>query len=48
MPDSTVAAVNSGEQRPNSISEAVFHPDLTIMYQHVVADLVSSCRQRKC
>ena len=40
MPDPDVAAINSGEQRPNSISEVVFHPDLTIMQQHIVSDIV--------
>ena len=40
MPDQGVAAVKSGEQRPNSISEAVSHPDVTIMQQHVVSDVL--------
>ena len=45
MPDQAIAAVNSGEQRPNSISEVVFHPDLTTMQQHIVGDIVSSSRE---
>ena len=45
MPDQAVAAVNLGEQAPNSISEAVFHPDLTTIQQHIVGDVVSSGRE---
>ena len=43
-PDQAVVAVNLGEQGPSSISEAVFHPDLTTMKQHIVGDVVSSSR----
>ena len=42
-PDQAVAAVNSGEQLPNSI--AVFHPDLTKMQQYIVGDVLSSDRE---
>ena len=45
MPDEAVAAVNLGEQEPSSISEAVFHPDLTTMQQQIVGDVVSSGRE---
>ena len=45
MPDQAVAAVNLGEKGPSSISEAVFHPDLTTMQQHTVGDVVSSGRE---
>ncbi|XP_015753082.1 PREDICTED: D-inositol 3-phosphate glycosyltransferase-like isoform X2 [Acropora digitifera] len=41
-PDQAVAAVNLGEHGPSSISEAAFHPDLTIMQRHIVGDVVSS------
>ena len=41
-PDQAVAAVNLGEYGPSSISEAAFHPDLTIMQRHIVGDVVSS------
>ena len=44
-PDQAVVPVNPGEQGPNSISEAVFPPDLTTMQQHIVGDLVSSGRK---
>ena len=44
-PDQAVAAVNLGEQGPSSISEAVFHPDLTTMQQHIVGDVVISGRE---
>ena len=45
LPDQAVAAVNLGEQGHSSISEAVFHPDLTTMQQHIVGDVVSSGRE---
>ena len=45
MPDQAVAAVNLGEQGPSSISEAVFHPNLTTVQQHIVGDVVSSGRE---
>ena len=45
MPDQTVAAVNLGEQGPSSISEAVFNPDLAIIQQQIVGDVVSSGRE---
>ena len=44
-PDEAVAAVNLSEQGQSSISEAVFHPGLTAMQQHIVGDLVSSARE---
>ena len=44
-PDQAVVAVNAGEQGPNSISEAVFPPDLTTMQKHIVGHLVSSGRK---
>ena len=44
-PDQAVVAVNAGEQGPNSISEAVFRPDLTTMQQHIVGDVRSSGRE---
>ena len=44
-PGQAVAAVNLGEQGRSSISEAVFHPGLTAMQQHIVGDLVSSARE---
>ena len=44
-PDQVVVAVNVGEQGPSSISEAVFHPDLTTMQLNIVGDVVSSGRQ---
>ena len=44
-PGQAVAAVNLGEQGRSSISEAVFHPGLTAMQQHIVGDLVSSGRE---
>ena len=45
VPDQSAAAVNLGEQGPSSISEAVFHPDLTILQQQIVGDVVSSGRE---
>ena len=44
-PDQAVAAVNLGEQGPSSISEVVFHPDVTTIQQLVVRDVVSSGRE---
>ena len=44
-PDQAVVAVDAGEQGPGSISEAVFHPDLTTIQQHIVGDVVSSDRE---
>ena len=44
-PGQAVAAVNLGEQGRSSVSEAVFHPGLTAMQQHIVGDLVSSGRE---
>ena len=40
-----VVAVNAGEQGPNSISEAVFHSDVSTVQQHIVGDVVSSGRE---
>ena len=45
VPDQAVAAVNLGEQGPSSISDEVFHPDLTTIQQHIVGDVVSSGRE---
>ena len=44
-PDQAVAADNLGEQGPRSISEAVSHPDVTTIQQHIVGDVVSSGRE---
>ena len=44
-PDQAFAAFNAGEQGPSSISEAVFHPDLTAMQQHIVGDVLSTDRE---
>ena len=44
-PDQAVAVVNLDEQGPSSILEAVFHPDLTTIQQHIVGDVVSSGRE---
>ena len=44
-PGQAVVAVNAGEQGPSSISEAVFHPDLTTMQQHIVGNVVTSGRE---
>ena len=44
--DQAVVAVHAGEQGPNSISEAVFHPCLTTMQQHILVDVVSSGREK--
>ena len=44
-PDQAVVAVNLGEQGPNSISEAVFHSDVSRAQQHIVGDVVSSGRE---
>ena len=43
--DQAVVAVNAGEQGPNSISEAVFHSDVSKVQQHIVGDVVSSGRE---
>ena len=43
--DQAVVAVNAGEQGPNSISEAVFHSDVSTVQQHIVGDVVSSGRE---
>ena len=45
VPAQAVVAVNLSEQGQSSISEAVFHPGLTAMEQHIVGDLVSSARE---
>ena len=45
MPDQAVAAVNFGEQGPSSISEAVSHPGLTTIQQHIAGDEVISGRE---
>ncbi|XP_015749372.1 PREDICTED: uncharacterized protein LOC107329150 [Acropora digitifera] len=45
VPDEAVAAVNLGGQGSGSVSEAVFHPDLTTVRQQIVGDLVSSGRE---
>ncbi|XP_067019588.1 uncharacterized protein [Acropora muricata] len=45
VPDETVAAVNLGGQGSGSVSEAVFHPDLTTVRQQIVGDVVSSGRE---
>ena len=45
VPDEAVGAVNLGGQEPSSISEAVFHPDLTTIQQQIVGDVVSSGRE---
>ncbi|XP_015774884.1 PREDICTED: uncharacterized protein LOC107353084 isoform X2 [Acropora digitifera] len=47
VPDEAVAAVNLGGQEPSSISEAVFHPDLTTIQQQIVGDVVSSGRENE-
>ena len=44
-PDQAVVADKAGEKGPSSISEAVFHPDLTTMQQHIVGDVLSSHRE---
>ena len=44
-PDQAVPAVNSGEQGPSSVSEAVSHPDATTIQQPIVGDVVSSGRK---
>ena len=44
-PDQAFAADNLGEQGPSSISEAVSHPDVTTIQQHIVGDVVSSGRE---
>ena len=41
-PDHAVAAVNLGEHGRRYVPEAVFHPGLTTIKQHIVGDLVSS------
>ena len=43
--DQAVAAVNLGEEGPSSVSEAVSHPDVTAIQQHIVGDVVSSGRE---
>ncbi|XP_067017535.1 uncharacterized protein [Acropora muricata] len=45
LTDQAVVAVNAGEQGPNSISEAVFHSDVSTVQQHIVGDVVSSGRE---
>ena len=45
MPDQAVEAINLGQQGPSSISEAVFHPGLTTIQQHIVGDVVISGRE---
>ncbi|XP_015771064.1 PREDICTED: uncharacterized protein LOC107349432 [Acropora digitifera] len=45
--DQAVVAVNAGEQGPNSISEAVFHSDVSTVQQHIVGDVVSSGRENE-
>ncbi|XP_015770837.1 PREDICTED: uncharacterized protein LOC107349236 isoform X2 [Acropora digitifera] len=42
-----VVAVNARERGPNSISEAVFHSDVTTVQQHIVGDVVSSGRENE-
>ena len=44
-PDQAVAAGNLGEQGPSSVSEAVSHPDVTRIQQHIGGDVVSSGRE---
>jgi len=44
-PDQAVVAVDLGEQGPTSSSEAVSHPCLTTMQQHMLGDVVSSGRE---
>jgi hypothetical protein len=44
-PDQAVVAVNAGEQGPGSISEEVFHSDVTTVQQHIVGDVVSSGKE---
>ena len=44
VPDEVVAAVNLGGQGSGSVSEAVFHPDLTTVQQQIVGDVVTSGR----
>ncbi|XP_067019540.1 uncharacterized protein [Acropora muricata] len=46
-PGQAVAAVNLGEQGRSSVSEAVFHPGLTAMQQHIMGDLVTSARENE-
>ena len=43
-PDEAVAAVNLGEQGPNSVSESVSYPEATTI-QQIVGDTVSSGRE---
>ncbi|XP_044166053.1 uncharacterized protein LOC114949082 isoform X3 [Acropora millepora] len=45
--DQAVVAVNAGEQGPNSISEAVFHSDVSTVQQHIVGGDVSSGRENE-
>ena len=44
-PDQAVVAVNAVERGPSSISEEVFHPDLTTIQQHIVVHVVSSGKE---
>ena len=43
MPEEAVAEVNLGGS--GSVSEAVFHPDLTTIRQKIVGDVVTSGRE---
>ena len=45
LPDEAVAAVNLRAQGSGSVSEAVFHPDLTTVRQQIVGDVVTSGRE---
>ncbi|XP_015771260.1 PREDICTED: uncharacterized protein LOC107349592 [Acropora digitifera] len=45
VPDEAVAEVNLGGQGSGSVSEGVFHPDLTTMQQQIVGDVVTSGRE---
>ena len=45
MPDEAVAEVNLGGQGSGSVSEGVFHLDLTTMQQQIVGDAVTSGRE---
>ena len=44
VPEEAVAEVNLGGQGSGSVSEAVFHPDLTTVRQQIVGDVVTSGR----
>ena len=45
MPDEAVAEVYLGGQGSGSVSEAVFHLDLTTVRQQIVGDVVTSGRE---